>query len=58
MVAHSGDKLWTTCTYQNNTGNTMTFGESSLNEMCFTGIYRYPATGGNLFSCTTGVPQL
>jgi hypothetical protein len=29
----------------------MMFGESSLDEMCFTGIYRYPATGGVLLGC-------
>ncbi|HET9992807.1 MAG TPA: hypothetical protein VFQ65_29935 [Kofleriaceae bacterium] len=52
-VIHAGDKITTTCSYQNNTGSAMTFGESSNNEMCFTGIYRYPA-GGNLFACAMG----
>ena len=52
-VLHAGDTLTTTCSYQNNTGSTMTFGESSNNEMCFTGIYRYPA-GGNLMACAMG----
>ncbi|HEY6038505.1 MAG TPA: hypothetical protein VIV58_29685, partial [Kofleriaceae bacterium] len=52
-VVHAGDKLTTTCYYQNNTGATVTFGEGSQDEMCFTGIYRYPA-GGNLFACVTG----
>ncbi|HTJ46690.1 MAG TPA: hypothetical protein VL463_31505 [Kofleriaceae bacterium] len=56
IAVHSGDKLWVTCTYKNNTGSTEMFGDSSLDEMCFSGIYRYPATGGNLFSCTTGNP--
>jgi hypothetical protein len=52
VVAHDGDRLMTTCTYMNNTGKPMTFGESSLNEMCFTGIYRYPAVSGSyLFQC-------
>jgi hypothetical protein len=60
VVAHAGDKLWTTCSYVNNTNplREIMFGESSLDEMCFTGIYRYPATGQNLFSCTTGIPKL
>lgn len=52
-VVKAGSTLTTTCTYQNNTGTTMTFGESSNNEMCFTGIYRYPA-GGSLFACAYG----
>ncbi|MEP6866824.1 MAG: hypothetical protein ABJE66_39800 [Deltaproteobacteria bacterium] len=52
-VIHAGDKITTTCSYKNNTGSTMTFGESSNNEMCFTGIYRYPA-GGNLMACAMG----
>lgn len=56
IQVHAGDKLWTTCSYKNNTGNAEMFGESSLDEMCFTGLYRYPATGDNLFSCTTGSP--
>jgi hypothetical protein len=56
LVWHTGDKLKTTCFYNNTTDSTMTFGESSLNEMCFTGIYRYPAQGGNLFSCVQGLP--
>jgi len=55
LIAHAGDALQTTCTYQNNTGATIMFGESSTAEMCFTGIYRYPATGGSLFSCVTGL---
>jgi Copper type II ascorbate-dependent monooxygenase, C-terminal domain len=52
-IVHAGDRITTGCTYVNNTGSTVTFGESSTNEMCFTGIYRYPA-GGNLFACVMG----
>lgn len=47
---HQGDTLLTTCTYKNNTGATVQYGESSTNEMCFTGLYKYPA-GGNLLQC-------
>jgi hypothetical protein len=55
-IVHAGDSIQTTCTYVNNTAvtdppaHTVTFGESSTSEMCFTGIYKYPA-GGTLFSC-------
>jgi len=31
----------------------MTWGDGSDKEMCFTGMYKYPA-GGGLFQCTTG----
>lgn len=50
-----GDTIRTTCTWVNNTGTQISFGDSSDQEMCFTGLYRYPApqTGGtNLFQCT------
>jgi hypothetical protein len=49
-ILHAGDHINTACTYVNNTGATVNFGDSSTAEMCFTGIYRYPA-GGNLFAC-------
>jgi hypothetical protein len=49
----SGDAIDTYCTYVNNTGSTMTFGDGSDKEMCFTGMYKYPA-GGSLFSCAMG----
>jgi hypothetical protein len=45
-----GDQIQTTCTFVNNTGHTMTFGDGSDKEMCFTGMYKYPA-GGSLFQC-------
>lgn len=53
-VIHTGDTITTTCSYQNSTGTVKTFGDSSDEEMCFTGIYRYPA-GGNLFACAYGM---
>lgn len=49
-IFHSGDQIQTTCTYVNNTGATVQFGDSSTDEMCFTGIYKYPA-GSNVYSC-------
>jgi len=47
-----GDQVKVECTYVNNTGRTITFGDSSDAEMCFAGLYRYPATGSSLFECT------
>ncbi|MCE9580407.1 MAG: hypothetical protein K8W52_45230 [Deltaproteobacteria bacterium] len=53
IQVHSGDQIDVTCSYINNTGSPKTFGESSTSEMCFTGIYRYPASASNLFECVT-----
>jgi hypothetical protein len=50
MPLTAGDKIKTTCTFVNNTGTELRFGDSSNEEMCFTGMYKYPA-GGNLFQC-------
>jgi hypothetical protein len=49
-----GDRIEVTCTWENATGSPVTFGESSEDEMCFSGMYRYPAQGANLFECTDG----
>lgn len=48
----SGDQIRVTCSYNNTTGHNVTFGDSSDTEMCFTGLYRYPARNSNLFQCT------
>ncbi|MET0594147.1 MAG: hypothetical protein ABW133_15710 [Polyangiaceae bacterium] len=45
-----GDKVRVECTHNNTTANRVTFGESTLQEMCFAGLYRYPADGSN-FMC-------
>ncbi len=55
-LIHQGDQILTVCTYVNNTGRVMTWGDGSDREMCFTGMYKYPA-GGDLFQCTSG-PRL
>lgn len=41
-VLQRGDKVRTTCIYQNNTGKTIRFGESSEDEMCFNFARYYP----------------
>ena len=51
-LVRRGEKVSTTCTYVNDTGGEVGFGDSSTQEMCFVGMYRYPATGAGLFSCT------
>jgi hypothetical protein len=53
MLVPKGTQITTTCSYLNNTSHTVSFGDSSTDEMCFTGIYKYPA-GGSLFQCALG----
>jgi hypothetical protein len=48
----SGDEIRVTCTFVNDTGSPVTWGDSSDAEMCFAGMYRYPATSSSLFECT------
>lgn len=50
-----GDRIRVECTHRNTTAATVGFGESSLAEMCFAGLYRYPATG-NYFICSDDLP--
>jgi hypothetical protein len=56
-VIEPNDELRVDCTYVNNTNITyppgfeIQYGESATQEMCFTGFYKYPAGGGNLFGC-------
>jgi len=47
----NGDKITTTCSYQNTTSKTVTFGENTGNEMCFNFVLYYPM--GNL-ACAGG----
>lgn len=47
-----GDQIRVECTYVNNSGHNITFGDSSDAEMCFAGLYRYPSSNSNLFECT------
>jgi hypothetical protein len=53
-----GDQIKVTCTYDS-PGGTITFGDSSDKEMCFTGMYRYPSQNASVTQCTdfaSGIP--
>jgi len=50
VQVRKGDRIRVDCTHNNTTPQQVTFGESTLSEMCFAGIYRYPADGSN-FMC-------
>jgi hypothetical protein len=42
-ILNAGDWVSTTCVYDNDTPNTVTFGESTESEMCYNFTYSYPA---------------
>jgi len=44
-----GDVVHTACTWNNTTGQNVGFGTSSDTEMCFSILFRYPATGGSSY---------
>jgi hypothetical protein len=43
------DKIRETGSNNTTTGHQLSCGHSSDDEMCFGGMYRYPASGSNLF---------
>lgn len=43
-----GTRLLIECTYLNDTGAPVSWGDSSNAEMCFAGLFRYPAFGGDV----------
>jgi len=43
LTVQAGEQIDIECTYQNTTSDTIHFGDSSKAEMCFLGLYRYPA---------------
>jgi hypothetical protein len=47
---HAGDKVDVDCTYANPTDHTVRFGNGSADEMCYAGLYRYPALG-DIYVC-------
>jgi hypothetical protein len=53
LVVKAGESIRVHCTYNNTTGTTVYFGDSSEDEMCFSGLYRYPAANDGLF-CAEG----
>ncbi len=51
ITLSAGDKITTECTWNNTTGSSVAWGNSSTQEMCFTILYRYPrlAIGDTVF---------
>jgi hypothetical protein len=56
VKVNTNDQLWVECRYVNTTNVThppgfmITYGESATQEMCFTGMYKYPK-GGTMYGC-------
>jgi hypothetical protein len=48
VTMRKGDVVDVSCTYENPTGATLTWGESSKQEMCNAGLARFPAGGPNV----------
>lgn len=53
VQVQAGDRINVKCTYLNNTGHTISNGDSSDEEMCFSGLYKYPASGAGIFQCSS-----
>jgi hypothetical protein len=52
-----GDEVEVQCGYDNTTGQTVGFGDSSNDEMCFGTMYRYPRRGAQLgIICDADIP--
>jgi hypothetical protein len=49
----AGDHIEVECFYQNDSNQSVGFGESSESEMCFTGLYRYPKQATDIFECAS-----
>jgi hypothetical protein len=48
----AGDRVNLECTYQNDTDRPLSWGDSSLDEMCFIGLGLYPAIGYGSLPCS------
>lgn len=53
VQVQANDRINVKCTFHNDTGAVVSEGDSSDQEMCFSGLYRYPATNANLLSCVS-----
>ena len=49
---HDGDRVGIECTLENDTGRTLHWGDSALDEMCFLKLSVYPALGYGARPCS------
>ncbi len=50
-----GDRIDVTCRWKNSGASTVRYGDTSADEMCFAGVFRYPAENAGIY-CGTGTP--
>jgi len=48
-LVRAGERIEVTCLWHNTTDETVSYGDTSSEEMCFAGLYRYPASGRGLY---------
>lgn len=53
LVVRAGDRLEVTCHWTNDSDETIGYGDTAGDEMCFAGVYRYPAFSTGLY-CLDG----
>jgi hypothetical protein len=59
LSVEKDDRIRVTCRYNNTTGGRVGFGDSTNEEMCFIGLYRYPSQNASITQCTDvagGIP--
>ena len=58
LLVAGGSEITASCTYVNNTGTVVNFGDSAQAELCFLGLYRYPPkppTSVSPIDCARGI---
>ena len=48
-LVRAGERVDVTCQWSNPGAEAVRYGDSSTQEMCFAGLYRYPATSRSLY---------
>ncbi len=54
----AGERVEVECSYENPGAEPVPFGDSSLDEMCFAGLYRYPRGEGGMVCSTSAGPTI
>jgi hypothetical protein len=49
LVVRAGERIDVTCNWDNTSDKTVLYGDTFDKEMCFAGLYRYPAFGNGLY---------
>ena len=54
-LVRAGERIDVTCQWTNSREETVVYGDSSADEMCFAGLYRYPASSTGLYCDVPGL---